>query len=559
MGELKALTEEVRQLQQDRETHRRELTAVTEELRDRDRTVQNLTEQLHSLSTHNHQPSVSPTENTQDPPAQPESSTTPSITDNPLILPTPSETHTQSASPAPNPEGAEIVLLIDSNGKCIDEKQLFPRHRVSKIWCPNTKKALELLTASRLGSRSHILIHTGTNDLRGQQERVAMSIRGVIEKATHTFPESRIIISTLLPRKDFHPQTIQKVNAVISRECALRPNVHHPTLCPHSLFDHVHLYREAVHVFAQSLKNTALGQNPVTPYRSNRPPQPTQPPKTAILIDSNGKFLHHRKLFPRHKVAKFWCPTTDRALQLLCQSSLDNPDNIVIHTGTNDLRSKREGVSEAVREMAEKAHRVFPEANIVISTLLPRTDFPQHMINKINKKITKDCAPMTNINIAHHPAITHEHLYDGLHLDQDSVRIFAKSIKDTALGRSPLTHHHSQGPLDTWHPITETSAQPRMTQPNRAYARMTQPSGAQPSAARPRTTQPSAVRPSPAQPDPGRPSPAQSDPGRPSPAEPSPAQSDPAQRRPTQDDPAQWNPTQDDPAQRSPAQRSPLQ
>ncbi|KAJ8361335.1 hypothetical protein SKAU_G00178600 [Synaphobranchus kaupii] len=185
---------------------------------------------------------------------------------------------------------------------------------------------------------------------------------------------------------------------------------------------------------------------PAPPQPSPRPPQPTQPPKTAILIDSNGKFLHHRKLFPRHKVAKFWCPTTDRALQLLCQSSLDNPDNIVIHTGTNDLRSKREGVSEAVREMAEKAHRVFPEANIVISTLLPRTDFPQHMINKINKKITKDCAPMTNINIAHHPAITHEHLYDGLHLDQDSVRIFAKSIKDTALGRSPLTHHHSQGP-----------------------------------------------------------------------------------------------------------------
>ncbi|KAJ8349002.1 hypothetical protein SKAU_G00275910 [Synaphobranchus kaupii] len=199
--------------------------------------------------------------------------------------------------------------------------------------------------------------------------------------------------------------------------------------------------------------------------------------------------------------------------------SLDNPDNIVIHTGTNDLRSKREGVSEAVREMAEKAHRVFPEANIVISTLLPRTDFPQHMINKINKKITKDCAPMTNINIAHHPAITHEHLYDGLHLDQDSVRIFAKSIKDTALSRSPLTHHHSQGPLDTCHPITETSAEPRMTQPNSAYARMTQPSGAQPSAART--------------------SPAQSDP-----AQRSPAQRSPAQRSPTQDDPAQCSPTQ---------------
>ncbi|KAJ8356549.1 hypothetical protein SKAU_G00193430 [Synaphobranchus kaupii] len=287
---------------------------------------------------------------------------------------------------------------------------------------------------------------------------------------------------------------------------------------------------------------------PAPPQPSPRPPQPTQPPKTAILIDSNGKFLHHRKLFPRHKVAKFWCPTTDRALQLLCQSSLDNPDNIVIHTGTNDLRSKREGVSEAVREMAEKAHRVFPEANIVISTLLPRTDFPQHMINKINKKITKDCAPMTNINIAHHPAITHEHLYDGLHLDQDSVRIFAKSIKDTALGRSPLTHHHSQGPLDTCHPITETSAQPRMTQPNRAYARMTQPSGAQPSVARPRTTQPSAVRPSPAQPDPAQRSPTQPSGAQPSAVRPSPAQTDPGRPSPVEPDPGRPSPAEPSPA-----------
>ncbi|KAJ8410902.1 hypothetical protein AAFF_G00188590 [Aldrovandia affinis] len=81
----------------------------------------------------------------------------------------------------------------------------------------------------------------GTNNLREQQKRVATSIRGV-ENAPHTFPN--IIISTLLPRKDFYPHTIQKVNAVISKECALWPNVHlahHPTLGPDSLFDHVYL------------------------------------------------------------------------------------------------------------------------------------------------------------------------------------------------------------------------------------------------------------------------------------------------------------------------------
>ncbi|KAJ8395913.1 hypothetical protein AAFF_G00027960 [Aldrovandia affinis] len=104
--------------------------------------------------------------------------------------------------------------------------------------------------------------------------------------------------------------------------------------------------------------------------------QGRKPPKTAILIDSNGKFLNHREVFPRHSVGKFWCPHTDKALQLLCHTHLGDPDNIVIHTGTNDLRYMGEKVAEAVVKVARKAHREFPRANITISTLLPRTDFP---------------------------------------------------------------------------------------------------------------------------------------------------------------------------------------
>ncbi|CAL8332028.1 unnamed protein product [Merluccius merluccius] len=67
---------------------------------------------------------------------------------------------------------AEIILLMDSNGKFLDEQTLFPRHRVEKIWCPNIQRALELLTVAELGSPSHIIIHTGTNDLTGESCRL---------------------------------------------------------------------------------------------------------------------------------------------------------------------------------------------------------------------------------------------------------------------------------------------------------------------------------------------------------------------------------------------------
>ncbi|KAK1902777.1 Collagen alpha-3(VI) chain [Dissostichus eleginoides] len=71
----------------------------------------------------------------------------------------------------------DIVILIDSNGKFIDENKLFPTHTVAKIWCPNTQHAMDLLSEQQLGSPSHIIIHTGSNDLRSQQERVSESLR----------------------------------------------------------------------------------------------------------------------------------------------------------------------------------------------------------------------------------------------------------------------------------------------------------------------------------------------------------------------------------------------
>ncbi|XP_062850419.1 uncharacterized protein LOC134312420 [Trichomycterus rosablanca] len=87
------------------------------------------------------------------------------------------------------------------------------------------------------------------------------------ERAAETFPNTKIIISTLLPRKDFHPDTIQKVNSYTSRGCALIPNVHlahHTNITPHHLYDHVHLNKNSVKEFARTLKDAALGRHTPT-------------------------------------------------------------------------------------------------------------------------------------------------------------------------------------------------------------------------------------------------------------------------------------------------------
>ncbi|KAL6467768.1 hypothetical protein MHYP_G00234450 [Metynnis hypsauchen] len=49
-------------------------------------------------------------------------------------------------------------------------------------------------------------------------------------------------------------------------------------------------------------------------------------------------------------------------------------------------------------------------------------------------EINRGCATLPNIHLAYHPTITPRDMYDRLHLHTDRVRIFAKTLKDAALG-----------------------------------------------------------------------------------------------------------------------------
>ena len=81
--------------------------------------------------------------------------------------------------------------------------------------------------------------------------------------------------------------------------------------------------------------------------------------------------------------------------------------------------------------MEEQANKEFPDTCIVISTLLPRTDIPPHVIHDINMEIRRGCAILPNIHLALHPTIGTWDLYDGFSLHKEKVKIFAKTLKDT--------------------------------------------------------------------------------------------------------------------------------
>uniref|UniRef100_A0A672KDD4 SGNH hydrolase-type esterase domain-containing protein n=1 Tax=Sinocyclocheilus grahami TaxID=75366 RepID=A0A672KDD4_SINGR len=153
-----------------------------------------------------------------------------------------------------------------------------------------------------------------------------------------------------------------------------------------------------------------------------------------LLMDSIGKNIEPQKLFPRQRVLALHCRNTERVHELFTNDDLGSPQCIIIHTGTNDLHRLNEGTAKAMHEMAEKASQTFPTSRVLISTLLPRLDVPPSVIDQINEEVRHSCSSLPNVHLVHHSSVRPWHLYDGLHLNQDGVRIFAKAIKDVALG-----------------------------------------------------------------------------------------------------------------------------
>lgn len=168
-----------------------------------------------------------------------------------------------------------------------------------------------------------------------------------------------------------------------------------------------------------------------------RLPSTQSHPQVILLTDSNGKFLDTKKLFPGKRVLSKRCSNTVQAMTLLKRETLHSPECLIIHTGTNDLHRLQNNTAAAMIRMAEQASTEFPESHIVLSTLLPRTDTPPHVIHNTNMEVASGCAKFPNIHLVHHPTIGPWDLYDGLHLHKKRVRIFAKSLKDASLRRNP--------------------------------------------------------------------------------------------------------------------------
>ncbi len=188
----------------------RELACFKVELQQRDRQIETLTTQMRCLSTPANAPKAPPPSPT---PTQPNFSSTPPASTKPSH---PSNSQREAETPATPRNPSEKHYSYNPSWETASEnrgwhchprglqwevptrrKTVVPKNR----WCPQNSFWLQLW---------HTLTYHHThrhNDLRREQERVGQLICRVAEKAPETYPNTKITIYTLLPRKDIHPDT----------------------------------------------------------------------------------------------------------------------------------------------------------------------------------------------------------------------------------------------------------------------------------------------------------------------------------------------------------------
>ena len=167
------------------------------------------------------------------------------------------------------------------------------------------------------------------------------------------------------------------------------------------------------------------------------------------MMDSNRVNIDFRRLFGSESTHTIPCRNIVDANHQLQRglSNQEDPTDIVIHVGTNDLDILGpEIVAESINKLVSNAKSKYSSSRIHASLLLPRKDSAQAAVQKTNRLITASIQQtLPGVRIIHHPTIAEKHLRDAKHLDRyvldnsahSGTQLFAKDLYKSVVGTEP--------------------------------------------------------------------------------------------------------------------------
>ena len=92
---------------------------------------------------------------------------------------------------------------------------------------------------------------------------------------------------------------------------------------------------------------------------------------TLCIVDSNASCINYNRILYGQNVIVKRAHTIEKANEVISTFSGPEPDQIIIHTGTNDLIENNDAANKFLR-LTESVMTKWPHAKLIVSKVLPR-------------------------------------------------------------------------------------------------------------------------------------------------------------------------------------------
>ena len=159
-----------------------------------------------------------------------------------------------------------------------------------------------------------------------------------------------------------------------------------------------------------------------------------------FITDSNLHRMRTEIMNHGTSVEKIFCPTF-RDIDYVVENShvKKKPSKIYVQVGTNDIETNKFSEEEMKKRLLaclNKLKSINPEADIFLSTILPRVDFKNN-VAAMNTIINKLSRSIPGIILVDHHNINADMLTDKKHVNREGFRQLLANIRFALFGKLP--------------------------------------------------------------------------------------------------------------------------
>ena len=144
-------------------------------------------------------------------------------------------------------------------------KELCPDSTTKYIRSPTLLQAIQKIKTLNFSNPKNFILHCGTNDIEQPGKDTITDTLKVIDLIKQKYPNCRILVSSLLPRKDELNNKVPTFNEELKTRISNKENttfIHHTSKLNDDLYDKKHLNNRGVKNFAKNIKAAYFNTTP---------------------------------------------------------------------------------------------------------------------------------------------------------------------------------------------------------------------------------------------------------------------------------------------------------